>query len=123
MARFHEQDSAISSRRCSVAAHHLRGPVAAPGADHHARVAVELEEAYRGTTRTLDSGAPNETRWLGGITDAHRARHHSGRRHRRRQLIRLAGQGEPPAAPGQAGDLYLEVHIQPHRLFQLEVET
>ena len=36
------------------------------------------------------------------------------------QLIRLAGQGEPPSGAGQAGDLYLEVHIQPHRLFQLE---
>jgi len=36
----------------------LRGPVAAPGRDHHARVAVELEEAYRGTTRTLELRRP-----------------------------------------------------------------
>ena len=36
------------------------------------------------------------------------------------QLIRLAGQGE--AAPGgaRAGDLYLEVHVRPHRLYQLD---
>jgi curved DNA-binding protein len=36
------------------------------------------------------------------------------------QLIRLAGQGEPGPNGGRAGDLYLEVHIHPHRLFQLE---
>ena len=36
------------------------------------------------------------------------------------QLIRLAGQGGPSAAGGVPGDLYLEVHILPHRLFQLD---
>jgi len=36
------------------------------------------------------------------------------------QLIRLAGQGGPAAGGRQAGDLYLEVHLQPHRLFALE---
>ena len=36
------------------------------------------------------------------------------------QLIRLAGQGEQATGGGRSGDLYLEVHIRPHRLFQLE---
>ena len=36
------------------------------------------------------------------------------------QLIRLAGQGEPAVGGGSAGDLYLEVYIQPHRAFTLE---
>ena len=36
------------------------------------------------------------------------------------QLIRLAGQGEQVPGGGKPGDLYLEVHIRPHRLFQLE---
>ena len=36
------------------------------------------------------------------------------------QLIRLAGQGEAAPGGGRAGDLYLEVHIRPHRLYQLE---
>ena len=36
------------------------------------------------------------------------------------QLIRLAGQGEPASGRGSAGDLYLETHIRPHRLFQLD---
>jgi curved DNA-binding protein len=36
------------------------------------------------------------------------------------QLIRLAGQGEAPPGGGRAGDLYLEVHIRPHGLYQVE---
>jgi curved DNA-binding protein len=36
------------------------------------------------------------------------------------QLIRLAGQGEAAPGGGRAGDLYLEVHVRPHRLYQVE---
>ena len=36
------------------------------------------------------------------------------------QRIRLAGLGAPGRAGGKAGDLYLTVHIRPHRLFNLE---
>jgi len=36
------------------------------------------------------------------------------------QLIRLSGQGEPAGEGGKAGDLYLEAHILPHRLYQLD---
>src|SRR5262249_9528541 len=36
------------------------------------------------------------------------------------QLIRLAGQGEQATGGGRPGDLYLEVHIKPNRLFQLD---
>jgi molecular chaperone DnaJ len=31
--------------------------------------------------------------------------------------IRLAGRGEPGPAGGQAGDLYVRVHVQPHPVF------
>jgi curved DNA-binding protein len=36
------------------------------------------------------------------------------------QLIRLAGQGEQSSNGGKSGDLYLEVHIKPNRLYQLD---
>jgi curved DNA-binding protein len=90
------------------------------GRDHHARIDVDLEEAYRGGTRTLDLKRP-ELKADGtlelrshtvrvtiptGVTDG--------------QQIRLAGQGEASTSGGRSGDLYLEVHIRPHRLFQLE---
>jgi curved DNA-binding protein len=87
--------------------------------DHHARVDIDLEEAFGGATRTLDLKRPElssdgtldlKTHTVrvtipAGVTDG--------------QLIRLAGQGEQ-ASGGRPGDLYLEVHIRPHRLYQLE---
>lgn len=88
--------------------------------DHHARVDIGLEEAFAGTTRTLELKRPElkpdgtldlKTHTVrvtipAGVTDG--------------QLIRLAGQGEQATGGGRPGDLYLEVHIRPHRLFQLD---
>jgi curved DNA-binding protein len=96
------------------------GAASRAGRDHHARIDVDLEEAYAGTTRTLDLKRPDlkpdgtldlKTHTVrvtipAGVTDG--------------QLIRLAGQGEQATGGGRPGDLYLEVHIRPHRLFQLE---
>jgi len=88
--------------------------------DHHARVDIDLEEAYSGTTRTLELKRPDlksdgtldlKTHTVkvtipAGVTEG--------------QLIRLAGQGEHSANGGKPGDLYLEVHMKPNRLFTLD---
>lgn len=88
--------------------------------DHHARVDIDLEEAYSGTTRTLELKRPDlksdgtldlKTHTVkvtipAGVTEG--------------QLIRLAGQGEQSPNGGKPGDLYLEVHIKPNRLFTLD---
>jgi len=88
--------------------------------DHHARVDIDLEEAFAGTTRTLELKRPDlkpdgtlemKTHTVrvtipAGVTDG--------------QLIRLAGQGEQGASGGKPGDLYLEVHMRPHQHFQLD---
>ena len=90
------------------------------GRDHHARIDIDLEEAFLGTTRTLDLKRPelkpdgtlelhsHQVRVTipAGVTDG--------------QPIRLAGQGEPAPGGGRAGDLYLEVHLRSHRLYQVE---
>ena len=92
----------------------------AGGRDHHARIDVELEEAFGGGTRTLELKRPAvktdgsvelRTHTVrvsipAGVTDG--------------QLIRLAGQGEAAPGGGRSGDLYLEVHVRPHRLYQLD---
>jgi len=92
----------------------------AGGRDHHARIDIDLEEAFRGTTRTLELRHP-EVKADGTVEMRTRtvrvsipAGVSTG------QLIRLAGQGEPGAGEGGAGDLYLETHILPHRLYQLD---
>jgi len=91
----------------------------AAGQDHVARVEVDLEDAFRGGTRTIELRAPEMTadghvivkpRTLrvsipAGVTDG--------------QQIRLAGQGSPGIGGGPAGDLFLEVNLRPHRLFEV----
>jgi curved DNA-binding protein len=100
------------------------GPFAGAGSragrDHHARVDVDLEEAYAGTTRTLELKRP-ELRPDGTLElKTHTVRVTIPAGVADGQLIRLAGQGEQAGGGGRAGDLYLEVHIRPHRLFQLD---
>ena len=92
----------------------------AGGRDHHARIEITLEEAYRGTSRTLELKRP-EVKPDGSVElRSHTVRVTIPAGVTEGQLIRLAGQGEPAAGGGSAGDLYLEVHIQPHRSFTLE---
>ena len=85
------------------------------GRDQHASIELDLEEAHRGTVRNLTlqhsvPGQPPTERTLrvtvpAGVTEG--------------QSIRLTGQGEPASGKGRAGDLYLTVHIKPHRNLEL----
>lgn len=84
------------------------------GQDQFARIDITLEEAYAGGTRTLSLENP-EVDAQGQVRMARRSlnvRIPAGVREG--QQIRLAGQA------AMQGDLYLEVSIQPHRLFQLD---
>jgi curved DNA-binding protein len=90
------------------------------GRDHHARVDIELEQAFGGTTSTLELKRP-ELRPDGTLeVRTHTVRVTIPPGVSDGQLIRLGGQGEPAADGGRPGDLYLEAHILPHRLYQLE---
>ncbi len=99
-------------------------PEGAPGGrgprDHHARVDIELGEAFSGATRTLELRRPEA-----GADGRVELRNHTVRVTlpagvTEGQLIRLAGQGAPATGGGAAGDLYLEAHILPHKLYTLE---
>jgi curved DNA-binding protein len=88
--------------------------------DHHARVDISLEEAFRGATRTLELRRP-EVKTDGSVTlETHTVRVTIPAGVAEGQLVRLAGQGSPAAGGGAAGDLYLEVHILPDPLYQLD---
>ena len=94
-----------------------RREYSAAGQDHMARVEIDLEDAYRGGTRTIelrtaelgdDGQLRVKPRTLrvnipAGVTEG--------------QQIRLAGQGSPGIGGGPSGDLYLEVSFRPHALF------
>jgi curved DNA-binding protein len=90
------------------------------GRDHHARIDIDLEQAYRGTARTLELQRP-ELKADGSVElRSHTVRVSIPAGVTEGQLIRLAGQGAPAADGGAAGDLYLEAHILPHKVFTLD---
>jgi curved DNA-binding protein len=90
------------------------------GEDHHAKILLDLKDAYHGALRTLTLRAPQvdgsgRTRLSERSLDVRIPKGvHEG------QLIRLAGQGNPGMGGGQAGDLYLEVHFKPHPRYRVE---
>jgi curved DNA-binding protein len=90
------------------------------GEDHHAKVMIDLEDAYRGAHRTVSLRVPAVDRqghvhWHERQLDVN-----IPRGIRPGQHLRLAGQGGPAHGGGEAGDLYLEVELEPHRLFRVE---
>ncbi|MCG5534893.1 DnaJ C-terminal domain-containing protein [Ectothiorhodospira mobilis] len=79
----------------------------APGEDRVARIALDLERAFRGGSVSVRAGNRNlQVKVPAGVIPG--------------QRIRLAGQGAPGMGGAPAGDLYLEVQIKPHPHFRLE---
>jgi curved DNA-binding protein len=90
------------------------------GEDQHARIQIGLEDAFNGATLGVElsstgydtAGRPQgrqrkiQVKIPKGIT--------SGKR------IRLGGQGQPGHSGGPAGDLYLQVELRPHPLYEVD---
>ncbi|MCF6219155.1 MAG: DnaJ domain-containing protein [Gammaproteobacteria bacterium] len=90
------------------------------GEDTHAKVFINLEDAYHGATRTITlrhtelgaDGRPqlkNRTLNVKIPKGVHQGQH-----------IRLSGQGGAGAGQGKAGDLYLEIEFEPHSFYRVE---
>ena len=82
-----------------------------PGKDVEAETTLTLEEAYRGTARTVEVQSPQGTRRVevripAGIGDGAR--------------VRVARQGRPGPDGSPPGDLFVRVHTQPHPTFRRE---
>ena len=89
------------------------------GEDSHAKVFIDLEDAYQGASKSISlhttvlspDGHPQlKERILNvkipkGVKEG--------------QSIRLQGQGSPGIGGGQAGDLYLEIGFNPHSIYQV----
>jgi len=93
---------------------------AAAGQDHVARVEIDLEDAYRGGSRTIELSAPEMTADGHVLVKPRTLRVTIPAGVVAGQQIRLARQGSPGIGGGPAGDLYLEVNLRPHLLFQTE---
>jgi len=90
------------------------------GSDVRARVDIDLETAFHGGTRRIRLERP-ERAADGSIRRRPRSldvRIPPGMTEGRQ--IRLAGKGDPGPGNAPDGDLYLEIHILPHRRFELD---
>lgn len=92
----------------------------ARGEDHHAKVMIDLEDAYTGATRTITLQRPEVDDDGRAVMRAHKLNVTIPRGIRGGQHIRLIGQGAPGAGQGKAGDLYLEVGFNPHKHYRVE---
>ena len=95
------------------------GEFAMRGSDHHAKILLDIDDAFTGATRQVSLRAPRlddqgrvrvDTRTLDvkipkGI--------HEG------QMIRLAGQGAPGRGDAPPGDLLLEIAFKPHPRYRV----
>lgn len=105
---------AAAGRGAGGRATHVRGQ------DHHAQVLIDLEDAYRGATRTISLRVPEVDARGRVVTHERRLQVQIPRGVRAGQHIRLAGQGAPGIGEGGAGDLYLEIGFNPHGRFRVE---
>ncbi|MCX7681358.1 MAG: J domain-containing protein [Anaerolineae bacterium] len=77
------------------------------GQDAETEVEITLEEAFHGTTRTLESnGRRIRVKIPPGARDGSK--------------VRIAGKGHPGPAGGPPGDLYLNIRVKPHPVFRRE---
>lgn len=76
------------------------------GRDHEQNVMISLEEAFHGTTVSLqwEGGRRIEAKIPAGVRTGSR--------------VRLSGQGEMGMSGGPPGDLYLKVSVRPHEFFK-----
>lgn len=90
------------------------------GEDHHAKVIVDLEDAYLGATRQISLRVPKIDADGRVRLDERTLNVKIPKGMREGQSLRLAGQGGPALAGGPAGDLLLEVHFKTHPRFRVD---
>ena len=90
------------------------------GEDHHAKVLIDLEDAFHGAERSVSLRAPKVAADGRVSLEERRLDVHIPRGIRAGQHLRLAGQGAPGSGGAPAGDLYLEIEFKPHPRFRLD---
>lgn len=104
----------------SAQANRQQGGYAARGEDHHAKVLIDLEDAYQGATRGITLQSP-ELDSSGHVTTKQRTLNVKiPKGVKQGQRIRLSGQGSPGMGSAPAGDLYLEIEFKKHHLYRAD---
>ncbi len=90
------------------------------GQDHHAKILIDLEDAYHGATRAITLRVPEVDASGHVVTRDRTLNVKIPKGVREGQMIRLPRQGAPGMGGGEPGDLYLEVHFKPHPFYHVE---
>jgi len=90
------------------------------GEDHHAKILIDIEDAYQGAKRSIVLQSP-ELDSTGHVVNQQRTLYVKiPKGVKQGQRIRLTGQGSAGMGKGPSGDLYLEIEFNPHNLYRVE---
>lgn len=90
------------------------------GEDRHAKVIINLADAFQGATRTITLQVPQVDAQGRVASHEHALNVLIPKGIKAGQHIRLKGQGSPGVEGGPAGDLYLEIHFTPDSRYRVE---
>ena len=90
------------------------------GEDIHAAIAIDLRDAYQGATRTVTLRVPEQDASGRTVTRDKTLSVTIPKGITPGQQLRMKGQGHPGIGGGPAGDIYLEVQLNPDARYRLE---
>ncbi|MBY0364663.1 cytochrome C biogenesis protein [Roseateles aquatilis] len=90
------------------------------GEDHHARVLIDIEDAFTGARRSLTLRMPAFDEQGHGVLQERTLDVAIPKGIRQGQQLRLAGQGGPGLGSGPAGDLFFEIEFKPHSRYRVD---
>ncbi|WP_397391030.1 DnaJ C-terminal domain-containing protein [Polynucleobacter sp.] len=90
------------------------------GQDHHAKILIDLADAYNGAKRTIALHMPTQDANGHVSTQERKLDVSIPKGIKAGQNLRLAGQGAPGMGSGAAGDLYLEIDFHPNPIYRVD---
>ena len=90
------------------------------GQDHHAKILIDLADAYNGAKRTIALHMPTQDENGHVSTQERKLDVSIPKGIKAGQNLRLAGQGGPGMGSGAAGDLYLEIDFHPNPIYRVD---
>ena len=90
------------------------------GQDHHAKISIDLVDAYNGAKRTITLHMPTQDASGHVSTQERKLDVSIPKGIKAGQNLRLAGQGGPGMGAGGSGDLYLEIDFHPNPIYRVD---
>jgi len=90
------------------------------GQDHHAKISIDLVDAYNGAKRTITLHMPTQDASGHVSTQERKLDVSIPKGIKAGQNLRLAGQGGPGMGAGVSGDLYLEIDFHPNPIYRVD---